>query len=173
MPTTRTILGKRPGNLPELASAATGSEFESEMVRTSLSNINGLRFLDSQTLSAILRKSAIDHGAAIEAFPGIKHEKEIGEPLQRHRPLTLWTFHLSLLRWLRSLLLMNVSKGRATVPPFGKSTIEWVRISTCITTSKTLTVLRSVVRQKIDVHAINTQAFILNILFTLRDLEQH
>ena len=120
---------------------------------------HGLGFSSLQTLSAILGNGAVDNGAAIEAFPGIKHEKEIGEPLQRHRPLTLWTFHLSLLRWLRSLLLMNVSKGRTTVPPFGKSTIEWVRISTCITTSKTLTVVRSVVRQKIDVHDYKYASF--------------
>ncbi len=66
---------------------------------------NGLGFLDRQALSAILGNGAVDNGAAVETFPGIEDEKEIREPLQHHRPLTLWTFHRSLLRWLRAQLL--------------------------------------------------------------------
>ena len=90
----------------------------------SLASGNGLGLLGFQALSTILGNGAVDNGAAVETFPGKKDEKEIREPLQHHRPLTLRTFHRSLLRWLRSLLLMNVGKGRATVPPSGKSTIE-------------------------------------------------
>ena len=47
----------------------------------SLARGNGLGFTGSQTLSAIIRDGAVDNGAAIDAFPCIKHEKEIREPL--------------------------------------------------------------------------------------------
>ena len=61
--------------------------------------------VDAQALSTILGNGAVDHRAAIDAFPGVEHDKEIREPLQHHRPLTLRTFHRSLLRWLRAQLL--------------------------------------------------------------------
>jgi hypothetical protein len=46
----------------------------------SLARGNGLGFTGSQTLSAIIRNGAVDDGAAIDAFPCVKHEKEIREP---------------------------------------------------------------------------------------------
>jgi hypothetical protein len=42
-----------------------------------LARVNGLRFSGSQTLSAITGNGPVNNGAAIEAFPCIKHEKEI------------------------------------------------------------------------------------------------
>ena len=58
-----------------------------------LAHGNRLRFPDRQTPPAIIRNGAVDNGAAIHAFPCIKHEKEIREPLQHHHSLTLRTFH--------------------------------------------------------------------------------
>jgi hypothetical protein len=68
------------------------------MVQVCLLGSDSLGLSDRQALSAIMGDSAVDNGTAIEAFPGIKDEKEIREPLQHHRPLTLWTLHQSLLR---------------------------------------------------------------------------
>jgi hypothetical protein len=42
---------------------------------------NGLGFSDRQTFSAIGGNSTVDKGTTIDAFPGIKHDKEIREPL--------------------------------------------------------------------------------------------
>ena len=46
-----------------------------------------------QALSSIVRYGLVDNGPTIEAFPCIKHQKEIGESLQAHQPLTFGTFH--------------------------------------------------------------------------------
>ena len=61
-----------------------------------LAGDDSLGFTGRQTLSAIIGNGAVDDGAAIDAFPCIKHEEEIREPLQHHQPLTLRTFHCSL-----------------------------------------------------------------------------
>lgn len=42
---------------------------------------NGLRFSDRQTFSAIRGNGTVDQGTTIDALPGIKHDKEIREPL--------------------------------------------------------------------------------------------
>lgn len=54
---------------------------------------DGLRFAGSQTLSAIIGNGSVDNGAAIDALPCIKHEKEVREPLQHHHSLAFRTFH--------------------------------------------------------------------------------
>jgi hypothetical protein len=41
---------------------------------------DGLSLAGSQALSAVVRDSAVNNGTAIDAFPCIEHEKEIGEP---------------------------------------------------------------------------------------------
>jgi hypothetical protein len=58
---------------------------------------NGVLLSRCQALSAVLRNGAIDNGATVNAFPGIKDEEKIREPLQHHEPFALWTFHHSLL----------------------------------------------------------------------------
>ena len=52
---------------------------------THLSKLN--RLCRGQALSSIVRYGLVDNGATIEAFPRIKHQKEIGESLQAHQPL--------------------------------------------------------------------------------------
>jgi hypothetical protein len=42
-----------------------------------LARDNGMGFSDRQTFLAICGNSTVYNGSAIEAFPGIKHEKEI------------------------------------------------------------------------------------------------
>jgi hypothetical protein len=42
---------------------------------------NSLGISRGQTLSAVIRDGAVDNGTAIDAFPCVKHEKEIREPL--------------------------------------------------------------------------------------------
>jgi hypothetical protein len=42
---------------------------------------NGLGFSDRKALAAIRGNGTIDNGTTIDAFPGIKHDKEIREPL--------------------------------------------------------------------------------------------
>lgn len=42
---------------------------------------NGLGLAGCQALSAIAGNSAVDDRPAVDAFPGIEHEKEIREPL--------------------------------------------------------------------------------------------
>jgi hypothetical protein len=66
------------------------------VVRIFLAYGHGLGSSGSQALSAIVGNRAVYNGAAIEAFPGIEHEKEIREPLQHHHSLTLRTIHRSL-----------------------------------------------------------------------------
>ncbi len=61
-----------------------------------LSHGHGLGLSGRQTLSAIVGNGAVDNGAAIEAFPGIEHEKEIREPLQHHHAFALRTVHCAL-----------------------------------------------------------------------------
>jgi hypothetical protein len=56
-----------------------GSEFKMEPM--SLARSNGLGYSDRKTVSAIGGNSTVDKGTTIDAFPGIKHEKEIREPL--------------------------------------------------------------------------------------------
>jgi hypothetical protein len=46
-----------------------------------LASGNGLGFSDRQTLSAIRGNGTVDQGTTIDALPGIKHDKEIREPL--------------------------------------------------------------------------------------------
>ena len=58
---------------------------------THLSKLN--RLCRGQALSSIVRYGLVDNGATIEAFPRIKHQKEIGESLQAHQPLAFGTFH--------------------------------------------------------------------------------
>jgi hypothetical protein len=70
-----------------------GLDYKPELLSIFLPRRNGLGALGSQTLSAIIGDSAINNGAAVQAFPGIEHEKEIRESLQHHHPLTLWTIH--------------------------------------------------------------------------------
>lgn len=53
----------------------------SGMCGTSLPCSPSLGALGSQTLSAIIGNRAVNDGAAIDAFPSIKHEKEIRKPL--------------------------------------------------------------------------------------------
>ena len=65
---------------------------------------NGLGLSGRQTLSTIVGNSAVDDRPAVDAFPGIEHEKEIREPIQQHPSVTLRTVHSSLLRRLRSQL---------------------------------------------------------------------
>lgn len=69
---------------------------EYEMVLITLPYVNGLGLSGSQTLSAVIGNRAVDDGPAVDAFPGIKHEKEVREPFQHHQPLTLRTIHRSL-----------------------------------------------------------------------------
>lgn len=88
------------------------------MVGMSLARGDGVGFAGRQTLSAILGDGAVDNGAAVEALPGIKDEKEIREPLQHHCSFTLRTFHRFLLRWLRTQLMMGRSKSRAKAHAF-------------------------------------------------------
>jgi len=82
---------------PDVTTVPPGSEFEPGMDRSFLAGGDGLRLSSSETLSPVVRDGAVDHGAAIEAFPCIEHQKEIREPLQHHHPFTLRTFHRSLL----------------------------------------------------------------------------
>jgi len=70
-----------------------GSGSEPAVVKIVLARGDGLGLSGRQTLSAIIGNGAVDHGAAIHAFPCIEDEKEIREPLQHHHPFTLWTFH--------------------------------------------------------------------------------
>lgn len=65
-------------------------------VRTWLARSHGLGTLGSQALAAIISNGAVDHGAAIDAFPCIEDEKEVREPFQHHHPFALRTFHGSL-----------------------------------------------------------------------------
>ncbi len=76
-----------------------------------LARTDGLRLAGSQTLSAIVRNGAVDNGTAIDAFPCIKHKKEVREPLQHHHSLAFRTFHYALPGWLRSQLTANLSKS--------------------------------------------------------------
>lgn len=69
-----------------------GSEFEPEWSR-GLARTDGLRLAGSQTLSSIIGNGSVDNSAAIDAFPCIKHEKEVREPLQHHHSLAFRTFH--------------------------------------------------------------------------------
>ena len=82
---------------PDATTVPPGSEFEPGMDRSFLACGSSLGFSDSQTLSAIIGNGAVNHGAAIHAFPCIEHQKEVREPLQHHHPFTLRTFHRSLL----------------------------------------------------------------------------
>ena len=67
-------------------------EFEPEWSRE-LARANGLRLAGRQTLSAIIGNGAVNNGTAVDAFPCIKHEKEVREPLQHHHSLAFRTFH--------------------------------------------------------------------------------
>lgn len=58
-----------------------------------LARTDGLGFAGSQTLPAIIGNGTVDNGAAVDAFPCIKHEKEVREPLQHHHSLAFRTFH--------------------------------------------------------------------------------
>ena len=71
----------------------TGSETEPNSVGIVLTRGDGLRVSGRQAFAAIVGNGAVDNGAAIDAFPCVKHEKEIREPLQHHHSLTLRTFH--------------------------------------------------------------------------------
>jgi hypothetical protein len=50
---------------------------EYEMVLITLPYADGLSISGSQTLPAVIGNGAVDDGAAIDAFPGVEHEKEI------------------------------------------------------------------------------------------------
>jgi hypothetical protein len=67
-------------------------EFEPEW-SMELARADGLRLAGCQTLSAIIGNGAVNNGAAVDAFPCIKHEKEVREPLQHHHSLAFRTFH--------------------------------------------------------------------------------
>jgi hypothetical protein len=58
-----------------------GSSSDLEMRPRFLACGNGLGFSDRKALAAIRGNGTIDNGTTIDAFPGIKHDKEIREPL--------------------------------------------------------------------------------------------
>lgn len=73
---------------PQTLSTCPGSEHEHN-----LPSRDGLRFTGGEALSAVVRDCTVNNGAAIDTFPCIEHEKEIGEPFQHHHTLALRTFH--------------------------------------------------------------------------------
>jgi len=62
-----------------------------------LAGRNRLRFTRGKAFSPIGGNRPIDDGATVNAFPGIKNEKEIGESFQHHHAFTFRTFHVFLL----------------------------------------------------------------------------
>jgi hypothetical protein len=79
---TRSLSGLSKWETAADTTAVTpGLDSEPEMVSTLLAHGNSLGTSGRQTLSAIAGDGAIDNGAAIDAFPGIEHKKEIREPL--------------------------------------------------------------------------------------------
>ena len=58
-----------------------------------LSWLSGLRIARREALPSVIGDRAIDDRAAIDAFPCIEDQKEIGEPLEHHEPFALRTFH--------------------------------------------------------------------------------
>ena len=65
----------------QLTLGSLDSEFDPGLCLIFLPRGKGPSISGSQTLPAVIGNRAIDDGAAIEAFPGIKHEKEVREPL--------------------------------------------------------------------------------------------
>jgi hypothetical protein len=70
-----------------------GSEPEPGIGRIFLARGDDLGLSSSQTFSSIVGNGAVDHGAAVDAFPCIEDQKEIREPLQHQHPFALRTFH--------------------------------------------------------------------------------
>jgi hypothetical protein len=70
-----------------------------------------LGFAGSQTLPPIIGDRAINDRSAVNAFPGIEYQEEIGEPLEHHEAFALRTFH-RILQGCGELLLALQSKYR-------------------------------------------------------------
>jgi hypothetical protein len=64
---------------------------------TGLAGRNRLSFASGEALPTIGRNRAVNDGAAVDTFPGIKNQKEIGESFQHHHAFAFRTFHLLLL----------------------------------------------------------------------------
>lgn len=53
----------------------------------------GLGIARGQALPPIIRNGAIDDRAAVDAFPGVEYQEEVGKPFQHHEAFAFWTFH--------------------------------------------------------------------------------
>lgn len=62
-------------------------------VLTSCCSRRGLAVPSRQALTPIVGNGAVDDRAAIDAFPGVENQKEVGETLKHHEPFALRTFH--------------------------------------------------------------------------------
>jgi hypothetical protein len=62
-------------------------------VSTKRAGREGPGFEPGQTLALIGRDGAVHNGSAVDAFPGVEDEEEVGKPLQHHQALALWTIH--------------------------------------------------------------------------------
>lgn len=55
------------------------------------------RFKEGQALFLVIQNRFVHQSTAVDAFPGMEYDEEIGESLQVHQAFTLRTFHFSLL----------------------------------------------------------------------------
>lgn len=58
-----------------------------------LASGDGLGLRRGKAVPPVGGNRPIDDGTAIDAFPGIEDEEEVGKPLQHHQPFTFGTFH--------------------------------------------------------------------------------
>jgi len=58
-----------------------------------LRRLHRLGLAGGQALAPVVGDRAINDGAAVDAFPSVEDQKEIGEPLEHHEPFALRTFH--------------------------------------------------------------------------------
>ena len=49
-----------------------------------------------ETLPPVVGNRTIDDGAAVDTFPGVEDEEEVGEPFQHHESSAFRAFHRSL-----------------------------------------------------------------------------
>jgi hypothetical protein len=52
-----------------------------------------LGIASGQALPPIIRNGAIDDRAAVDTFPGVENQEEVGEAFQHHETFALRTFH--------------------------------------------------------------------------------
>jgi hypothetical protein len=89
--------------------------FRWSQTRQSLNN-SGLNFIgfcsfSLQAFSPVIGDRSVNERSTIDAFPGVKDQKEIREAFQHHKSFAFWTLHLSLLNFDSKLLSLGAIFG--------------------------------------------------------------